>query len=95
MNFEWDHAKNDENIRKHYLDFSEAYQIFDGPMLFGTDDRFDYGEVRVLGIGVLRNLVVVIVFTEINDDTIRIISLRKALNKERVKFYEYLRNQLG
>ena len=64
-------------------------------MFTGTDDRFDYGEARIVGIGVLRNLVVVIVFTLKNDDTIRTISLRKALSRERVKFYEYLRDQLG
>lgn len=50
-------CKNVENIRKHYLDFSDAYQIFEGPMFTGTDDRFDYGEARIVGIGVLRNLV--------------------------------------
>jgi uncharacterized DUF497 family protein len=95
MNFEWDRAKNEDNIRKHYLDFSDAHEIFDGPMLAAVDDRFDYGEVRTRVIGVLRNLIVVIVFSEIDDDTIRIISLRRALKSEREKFYEYLRNRLG
>ncbi|MGH9871781.1 MAG: hypothetical protein ACRD9S_04850 [Pyrinomonadaceae bacterium] len=31
MNFEWDEDKNRENIRKHGIDFNDAWQIFEGP----------------------------------------------------------------
>lgn len=95
MRFNWDESKNDENIRKHYLDFADAHEVFNGPMLVSIDDRFDYGEVRYNAIGLLGNLVVVMVFAEINDDTIRVISLRRALKRERERFYEYLKNRLG
>ena len=95
MIFEWDPAKNEEKIRKHFLDFSDAHEIFGGPMLVAANDRFEYGEVRIRAIGFLRNLVVVLVFTESKDDTIRLISLRKALKAERERFYEYLQNRLG
>ena len=47
------------------------------------------------GIGFLRERVIVIVFVERADDTIRIISLRKALKHERERFEEFLRNELG
>ena len=73
MRFEWDEAKNEENIRKHYLDFSDAHLVFDRPILIEIDDRFDYGEARTRGIGVLRDLVVVVIFTERDNDIIRII----------------------
>ena len=43
----------------------------------------------------LTNIVVVIVFTEPNEETIRIISLRKALKYEREQFEEYIANELG
>ena len=43
----------------------------------------------------LRERVVVIVFTERREDTIRVISLRKALSHERVKYEQILRDQLG
>ena len=46
MIFEWDEEKNKENIRKHYLDFADAWQIFEAPMLTRVDTREDYGEVR-------------------------------------------------
>jgi uncharacterized DUF497 family protein len=46
-------------------------------------------------IGFLRQHVVVGIFVEGEDDTIRFISLRKALKHERERFEEFLRNELG
>jgi uncharacterized DUF497 family protein len=94
VNFEWDDVKNRENIRKHNLDFADAHQIFDAPMIGGIDRRADYGEERFIGIGLLRNFIVVVVFTEPREDTIRVISLRKALKYEREKFERAIRNKL-
>lgn len=94
MHFEWDEQKNKANIRKHGFDFADAWEIFEAPMLTALDTREDYDEDRWIGIGFLREFIVVIVFTEKDDDTIRIISLRKALKYERVKFEETIRNGL-
>jgi hypothetical protein len=52
-------------------------------MLIDLDDRFDYGEDRWIGIGQLQSRIVVVVYTEPDEATIRIISLRKALSHER------------
>jgi len=79
VSFEWDENKRAENIGKHDLDFVDAWQIFDAPMLVDVDDREDYRETRCFGIGFLKNFVVAIVFTEPDEQTIRIISLRRAL----------------
>jgi uncharacterized protein len=95
MNFEWDENKNSENIRKHGFDFADAWEIFELPMLTVSDTREAYEENRFVGVGFLRQRVVLIVFAEREDDTIRIISLRKALTHERERFGEYLRNELG
>ncbi len=95
MDFEWDESKNKTNIDKRDLDFADARQIFDAPMLVKIDNRKDYGEERFVGIGFLQNLVVVIVFTEPNEQTIRVISLRKALKYEREQFEKYITNKLG
>ena len=90
MKFEWDEAKNQANIRKHGLDFNDAPLVFKGPMLVDLDSRQDYGEDRWVGIGLLRNRVVVLVYVEHDEETtIRIISLRKALSYERRQFEEY------
>jgi uncharacterized DUF497 family protein len=95
VNFEWDESRNKTNIDERDLDFADARQIFDAPMLVRIDNRKDYGEERFVGIGFLKNLVVVIVFTELNEQTIRVISLRKALKYEREQFEKYITNKLG
>jgi hypothetical protein len=90
MQFEWDEAKNLENIHKHQIDFTDVPEMFDSPILIEEDERFDYGEERWLGIGFLANGVAVIVWTERQGDVIRIISARKANRYERKRFEEYL-----
>jgi uncharacterized DUF497 family protein len=94
VHFEWNEEKNAANIRKHGFDFEEAWEIFESPMLIALDAREDYGEERWIGIGFLRERIVVLVFSERKDNTIRIISLRKALKHERIKFEEAVRDQL-
>jgi hypothetical protein len=94
MQFEWDERKNEINIGKHGFDFADAYRIFDLPLLLALDERDDYGEERWVGIGMLDGRVVVVVYTEPNADTVRIISLRKALLHERKRYGQYLKNRL-
>lgn len=95
VRFEWDENKNDTNIDKHGLDFEDAHAVFDGPMLVSLDARQEYDEDRWIGIGFLEHRVVVVVYTCRGTDTIRIISMRKALSHEELKFEEFLRNRLG
>lgn len=95
MYFEWDEQKNKENIRKHGLDFADAWEIFQALILTALDTSEDYGEDRFIGIGFLRDRIVVVIYTEPEEDTIRLISLRKALKHERIKFEEAIRNELG
>jgi uncharacterized protein len=42
------------------------------------DDRFDYGEERIATLGVSKEHVIYVVSTQCDDETIRIISVRKA-----------------
>lgn len=95
MDFEWDEDKNQENIRAHGFDFFDAWEVFDGPLLLALDTRTHYGEDRWSGIGLLGNRVVNVIFTPRGRDTIRIISLRKALKHERKKFKDGIRDELG
>jgi hypothetical protein len=48
MRFEWDEKKNNENIRKHGLDFIDAWQVFENPLLTKIDDSNDYSEDLVM-----------------------------------------------
>jgi len=86
MKFEWDERKNQINLRSHRYSFKNASEVFDGPMLIDLDDRFDYGEDRWIGIGRLRSQIVVVIYTEPDDETVRVISLRKALKHERIRY---------
>ena len=95
MNFEWDETKRELNLEKHGLDFADAPNLFELPMLTALDTRYDYGEDRWLGIGLLQGCVVVVVFTQPDLQTIRIISLRKAVSHERKRFTEALEDRLG
>ncbi|MCX7066394.1 MAG: BrnT family toxin [Methylococcales bacterium] len=86
MRFEWDEAKNRSNIQKHGIDFNDATDLFKHPLLSLIDSRENYGEERWIGIGLLRHIIAVVVYTEC-DDVIRLISARKATKNE-VHLYE-------
>jgi hypothetical protein len=88
--FEWDEAKNLENIRNHKIDFADIPEMFEGSMLIELDNRINYGEERWSGIGFLRNGVAVVVWTERQNNVIRIISARRANRYERKRFEQYL-----
>ncbi len=51
------------------------------------DDRQDYGEQRMIGIGLLESLIVLIVHVE-SETHIRIISMRKADSNETDLYYQ-------
>ena len=94
MNFEWDDTKRKLNIKKHGIDFINASMIFDSYTLTIKDDRFkddryDYGEERFVTFGILEGRVVVVVHTE-NEDSIRIISVRKATKYEEKKYFSQI-----
>jgi len=95
VKFEWNDQKNKTNIVKHGFAFADAPRIFRLPMLVYPDEREDYGEIRWKGIGLIDGRVAVIIYTEPDDETIRIISLRKALSHERKEYEKYVRNRLG
>ncbi|WP_027249702.1 BrnT family toxin [Planktothrix agardhii] len=94
MKFEWDEGKNQTNLIKHGFDFTDAYRIFNLPMVVELDERENYAEDRFVAIGLLDGRVVVIVYTEPDDQTIRIISLRKALSYEQKSYEQYIKNRL-
>jgi uncharacterized protein len=65
------------------------------PMAVELDQRDDYGEDQWIGTGLLDGRVVVVIYTEPDSQTVRIISLRKALSSERRNYEQYLKNGLG
>ena len=92
MQFEWDEAKNRQNIRKHGIDFADAVDLFNHPMMTLLDDRDAYGEDRWIAIGWLQMLVGVVIYTERQGDVIRIISARKATQREIRRYEKIIKN---
>ncbi|MEO1151479.1 MAG: BrnT family toxin [Pseudomonadota bacterium] len=84
--FEWDDEKNLANIEKHGIDFDTAKRIFEGQTLTIIDDRFDYGEVREISIGMVDGIAILTVAHTDREDKIRIISARRANQKERARY---------
>lgn len=84
--YTWDETKRRSNLRKHGLDFVDAPAVFDWWPVTYEDTRFRYGERRFNTIGIFHGDIVVITYTE-SDDEIRIISFRKADKREASRFY--------
>jgi uncharacterized DUF497 family protein len=87
MRYTWDEGIRQANLAKHGLDFADAEKIFAGPLVLIEDSRHEYGEQRMIGIGLLDFLVVLIVHVEA-DDEIRVISMRRANSDETDLFYQ-------
>ncbi|MBE5232257.1 MAG: BrnT family toxin [Microcystis aeruginosa PMC 728.11] len=91
MEFEWDENKNRQNQQKHGINFEEAKEIFQGIYFTAIDDRYNYGEIREIGIGTIRGTVIVTAIYTDRNGKIRLISARKATPKERKQYNDYLR----
>ncbi|RLJ61669.1 BrnT family toxin [Sulfurisoma sediminicola] len=87
MRFTWYEAKRKGNLKKHGLDFADAERLFAGPKVLFEDDRADYGEQRLISVGLLGALVVVVVHVEA-PDRIRIISMSKADSDETDLYFQ-------
>ena len=94
MTFEWDEIKNRANIRKHGFGLAEAEEMFRRPLLVRPDLREEYGEKRWIGIGMIRDRVAFVAFVERPNDTIRIVSLRKANHEEREEYEKSIQDRL-
>ena len=92
MQIDWDRRKGRRNKLKHNLSFAEASQLF----LSGVDylEIFDEGhselEERYIAIGPIARGLVVVVWTERVENTVRIISARFATKRERELFRQHI-----
>ena len=90
MRFEWDEAKSEANLRERGFDFEFASLIFDGPTFEVEDRRRDYGERRIVAIGVADNLHLTVVYTDRQGDKgevlRRIISSHRSNRRERTVY---------
>lgn len=83
MKFEWNIQKAESNFIKHGVSFEDATKIFlDERRLIESDERFNYGEERLIVTGHIDTRLSVVVYVERAKNTVRIISARKANKRE-------------
>ena len=95
MEFEWDEAKNRQNIEKHAISFEDACKIFNGFTVDAYDDRLDYGEERLISVGMVETVVILTVVHTDRKGVCRIISARQANRKEKEQYDKALRQALN
>lgn len=92
MRREWDEARDRANQSKHGISFDTACLVFDDPLHLSIRDRHAGAEERWRTLGLAGGAVVLVVAHTWREDaggeeTIRIISARKATAHER-RHYE-------
>jgi uncharacterized DUF497 family protein len=88
---EWDESKNRSNQQKHGVSFEEARELFvsgvDYLEIFDTDHS--ESEDRFISIGPIKRGLVLVVWIERDEDTIRLISARWATKREQALYHHY------
>lgn len=91
MLFEWDPEKDKANRAKHDVSFAEATELFKSGIDYWEiyDEQHSGEEDRFIAIGPIKRGVIVVAFTERDDEVLRIMSARMATRKERLRFREF------
>ena len=85
MEILFDPAKDASNIEKHGVSLADMLEFEWDEAVTWTDQRHEYGEHRLIGLGYIGNRLFSVVFVDRGAER-RIISLRKA-NPREVKRY--------
>ena len=87
MQFEWDDYKRQTNLRKHGIDFLDAALIFASDTFEWIDDREDYGEERMIALGLSGVHVIRVTYT-LRGDTIRMVSAQRASKHDQKRYFQ-------
>lgn len=85
MYIEFDPAKDAANQTKHGISLALADELDWEAALVWVDDRFEYGELRMIALAPRTGILYYVAFVE-NGEVRRVISLRRA-NRREVKHY--------
>lgn len=85
MQITFDPSKDAQNQDKHRVPLSDADGLEWDTLLAMPDDRKDFGEPRMIGFALMGERLFCVVYTD-RGDTRRIISLRKANNREKILY---------
>jgi len=96
--FSWSDEKDRLNMKKHGLSLKEAVLVFIDPYLVVRydDEHSTLEETRWKGIGVLGNTILLsVIFSEIGENEIHLISAREASKKEKEDYREHIGQIFG
>jgi len=85
VEFVWDETKRVEIYKKHGVDLLEAALIFENDVLEKEDTRRDYGEKRMIALGMADGEVYIVVYT-MRDSVYRLITAWKGGQNDREKY---------
>jgi len=97
MRFVWDTKKDQLNQAKHGLSFEESTELFNSGIdyLEIYDERHSENEDRFIAVGPIRRGVIVVAYTEPEDDVLRLLSARMATRNERRRYETYEKGRYG
>ena len=89
VRFIWDEKKNLANLKKHGVDFNDAVRAWYDPdrLDFFDEEHSSDREIRWIYLGAVAGTVLFVVETEPSEETVRIISARRALKNEQEVYY--------
>lgn len=92
MRITWNEVKNRANQQKHGVSFEEAAELFTSGVDFLElyDHAHSEDEDRFVAIGFIIRGLVVVVWTERDDGTTRIISARWATAREEDRYHSMM-----
>jgi uncharacterized DUF497 family protein len=85
MEFEWDEAKSARTRQERGFDFTTAARIFEGPVVEWQDRRRDWGEDRIVAVGVVDGRFLTVIYTQ-RSERRRIISARVSRKTEKERW---------
>ncbi len=85
MQFDFDPGKDAANLSKHGLSLAAAAELSWDAALVWIDNRTDYGEVRMVALAPIGDILFVVAFVD-REKARRVISLRRA-NRREVSHY--------
>ena len=94
MVFDWDDDKAESNKKKHGVSFAEASTAFSDPNAIEIFDRKNSNkEDRWILVGIsARSQVLLVVYVEREEESIRIISARKAVKDEMDQYFSRVKS---
>ena len=85
MRYVFDPGKDSSNLSKHGLSLAAAAELSWDAALVSVDDRTDYGEVRMIALAPIGEILFFVAFVD-RETVRRIISFRRA-NRREVNHY--------